>query len=409
MLFRYEVRVSGQTPLCGDWEGHAGENRLVLRLPEGKLESVCARGKLSLGETEKIFMNGYQTWTYCPEYGRLGTTRDVGPLPELLLRGLGIRSYGDYDFVPYPKGRGKTHGESWCYFREGERFRLFASLDERPGYTLFRYDAPTSTLHIERDCRGVRSDGAYPALDLFYAEGTEDEVFDAWFAAMDIECRTKEKIAGYSSWYNRYEDISAQSIREDLEGCRDQLRPGDLFQIDDGWEPAVGDWLEADEKKFPQGMKAAADEIHAAGFLSADPVGLVFVHADKYFIDFPNTGKNLLAGNLSAHRRLNDHFRYFLGGCLLCRGFFCSWLLRSGLFYRSLLCSLAGCDRFDEGFYCHNRPHPFKLCCINYSTITLCCPQQFSSCNFLVPRIGILIFDHMLSPTNHCLICFSVF
>ena len=46
MLFRYEVRVSGQTPLCGDWEVHAGENRLVLLLPEGKLESVCARGKL---------------------------------------------------------------------------------------------------------------------------------------------------------------------------------------------------------------------------------------------------------------------------------------------------------------------------------------------------------------------------
>ena len=42
MLFRYEVRVSGQTPLCGDWEVHAGENRLVLLLPEGKLESVCA-------------------------------------------------------------------------------------------------------------------------------------------------------------------------------------------------------------------------------------------------------------------------------------------------------------------------------------------------------------------------------
>ena len=75
-------------------------------------------------------------------------------------------------------------------------------------------------------------------------------------------------MAGYSSWYNRYEDISQQSIRNDLEGCRGMLQPGDLFQIDDGWEPAVGDWLEPDYLKFPDGMRQAAREIHREGFLA---------------------------------------------------------------------------------------------------------------------------------------------
>ena len=44
------------------------------------------------------------------------------------------------------------------------------------------------------------------------------------------------------------------------------LSEGDVFQIDDGWEPAVGDWLTADAKKFPKGLRGTADRIHEKGF-----------------------------------------------------------------------------------------------------------------------------------------------
>ena len=40
----------------------------------------------------------------------------------------------------------------------------------------------------------------------------------------------------------------------------------DRFQIDDGWEPKVGDWLETDTQKFPHGLKGMVQEIHASGF-----------------------------------------------------------------------------------------------------------------------------------------------
>ena len=83
---------------------------------------------------------------------------------------------------------------------------------------------------------------------------------------MGIRPRTGEHIAGYSSWYNRYENITQETIREDLQACIGKLQPGDVFQIDDGWEPFVGDWLEADRVRFPDGMKQAAQEIHDAGF-----------------------------------------------------------------------------------------------------------------------------------------------
>ena len=261
-----EIKVRDQEPVSLQTELKPGATVVAPALPAGILESVKARVRVLLAEEEKIFMNGFQTWTYSPEYNRSGYTRDIGPIPELAIRHYGLRAYGDAYFVPYPQRPGVTHGESWCYFRDGERFRLFASLDERPGYTLFRYDSSQALLTIERDCAGLRVDGEYHALDLFYAEGTEQQVFDAWFAAMNIRPRTDRPIAGYSSWYNRYEDISQQTILSDLAGCEAMLQPGDLFQIDDGWEPAVGDWLEPDYVKFPDGMKAAADLIHAKGF-----------------------------------------------------------------------------------------------------------------------------------------------
>ena len=268
MLVTYEIKLWGREPLRGEADWAGGRLLIAPELPEGVVESVTAKVRVPLNEDEKIFMNGFQTWTYSPEYTRAGFTKDIAPFPEWLIAHYGLRAYGDSYFVPYPQQTGVTHGESWCYFRNGEDFRLFASLDEEPGYTLFCNNTALDTLTIQRDCAGLRVKGAFHALDLFYAQGSEDAVFDAWFAAMGVKPRTTKPLAGYSSWYNRYEDISQQSILSDLEGCRSMLQPGDLFQIDDGWEPAVGDWLEPDYLKFPDGMGAAARAIHDSGFLA---------------------------------------------------------------------------------------------------------------------------------------------
>ena len=262
---RFEIRVRDRAQILGQRELRPGAIRIALELPPGPLEQVRAELRIPMDEDERFFVNGYQSWTHCREQGRAGSTPGIGPLPELAVRALGLRSYGDYDFVDYPRRPGLMHGESWCYLRKGERYRLLASLDERPGYTIFRYDAAQGRMEIFRDCAGVEPGGLFHAFDLFYAEGTEREVFDAWIAAMQIRPRTLEPIRGYTSWYNRYEDISQETIGRDLAGAAALLQPGDLFQIDDGWESAVGDWLEADPKKFPDGMRAQADKIHAAG------------------------------------------------------------------------------------------------------------------------------------------------
>ena len=239
---------------------------ICVPLKDAKLKKVTARAVLPCTEKTRIFHNGFQNWTYSPEYDKSGRTRGLKHLPCFLRGAFGINRYGDYHFVDYPYKKGITHGESWCYLRDGDAFRLIGSLDETPGYTLFTYRADSNELTLERDCKGLRADGEFHAFDLYFAMGTEQEVFDGWFAAMDVKPLTDKRLFGYSSWYNRYQDINDASILDDLVGAKSLLKPGDLFQIDDGWEPFVGDWLETDQKKFPNGLKAAAEAIHEAGF-----------------------------------------------------------------------------------------------------------------------------------------------
>lgn len=263
MRLDYEIRLTGGQTLRGSRELEPGENIVSLSLPEGRLEKVSGVVELPIAGEEKIFMNGYQTWTFCPEYTAEDRILPWKPLPRFLVGKFGLDRYGDYHFMDYPKERGLTHGFSYCYFRRGEEYRLFASLDERPGYTIFRYDSKAGKLSIERDCKGLACGGEFPAFQLYYAQGTEQQVFDGWFDAMGIKPRTQEKLTGYSSWYNRYENIDEESVRADLEGCAQVLRPGDLFQIDDGWQQGVGDWDCND--KFPHGLQPLVDEIHGKG------------------------------------------------------------------------------------------------------------------------------------------------
>ncbi|MCM1165542.1 MAG: alpha-galactosidase [Lachnospiraceae bacterium] len=262
----WRVEVGGQT-FNGAESISNGAVRVRCGAPKGVIGKIRAVVPHKMSAGERLFMNGYQTWTYCPEYGKNDKIRGLDHLPKFLVDKFSFDRYGDYHFVNYPNKSGRFHGFSYCYFRRGERFMLAASLDERLGYTIFRYDSVRGLLSIERDCAGVEHKGGeLPAFDLYFAEGTEQEVFDGWFSAMNVKPRTDKPLAGYSSWYNRYENITQSTIASDLEGCKTVMKRGDLFQIDDGWEPRVGDWLSPDPVKFPRDMRDIVSEIHSSGF-----------------------------------------------------------------------------------------------------------------------------------------------
>lgn len=221
--------------------------------------------EMHCNEEDKLFFNGYQTWTTSAEISPSDAFNMPSKFIQTIGRPWGTDRYGDYFFEDYSGEPGMFHGYTYFYKRSGDTYTLIGSTDETNGYTIFYYNANTGRLSIVKDAGwGADVDKSW---HLCMFEGSEDEVFDAWFKASGIKCRPAKPLAGYSSWYNRFDKINETFIMEDLEGCSTVMKPGDLFQIDDGWQTEVGDWLEHDIK-FPRGLKAAADDIHEKGFLA---------------------------------------------------------------------------------------------------------------------------------------------
>ena len=226
---------------------------------------------LTLGEdlrrADRIFLNGWQSWTDSRELPPDARMRGLRAAPRALVKKHALDGSGDYRFTDYPNKKGRLHGWSYGYVRRGDTFSLFASLGERNGFTRFVTDAARGTLTAEKEtCAREYAPGETVTLmELFLAEGAPDEVFDRWFAALGIPAPAVPKISGYTSWYRHYQDIDEGRLLSDLNGVRTCGFPFEIFQIDDGWEEKVGDWLRPDTAKFPHGMRALRDAIAGAG------------------------------------------------------------------------------------------------------------------------------------------------
>ncbi len=130
-------------------------------------------------------------------------------------------------------------------------------------------------------------------------------------------------ITGWSSWYNLYTNINKDILLDQLlktyaVATRDHL-PMRVFQIDDGFTPEMGDWLEV-KTKFPRGMKPLLDEIRAAGFVPGLWIAPFMVgNRSRLFRNHPNwvvkdreTGRPLvqmsLYGEYRWHKRSEQYY-----------------------------------------------------------------------------------------------------
>jgi len=112
-----------------------------------------------------------------------------------------------------------------------------------------------------RTLHDVRFDGAGQAT-----AADAPELLGAWAAAAgEAEgARTSAPYqVGWCSWYHYFGDITAADIATNLALAGEW--PFDVFQVDDGYQRAIGDWLETNEK-FPEGLGRLARDIGDRGF-----------------------------------------------------------------------------------------------------------------------------------------------
>ena len=215
---------------------------------------------------QKIFINGYQSWTESREYDISEIEKGPKWYNELVDKKYHIKPYGDYHYNSYSNKCGELHAYTFSYIRNSKKnIELAASLNDKNGYTIIRHFTGKKLLRIEKDCSGLVFKGNYDALNLGIYIGNEDTVFDHYFSDMNVPAPAVKKTTGWTSWYHYYENITHDIIMDNAEAFISRKIPIDVFQIDDGYQQAVGDWLITNHK-FPQGMKPLVDKIKTGGY-----------------------------------------------------------------------------------------------------------------------------------------------
>lgn len=251
-------------------------------------------------KTDRLFLNSYQSWTDSAEHEISDKMRGLNGLPKKLIEAYRFDSYGDYNFTDYTNKRGLLHGFGYAYIRRDNEYFLLGSLSERSGFTVIYFDTARNVITLEKELEGFTADGDFTAFDIAFERGDEAAVFDGYFSRMKIKKPLGKTLRGYTSWYNHYQNINEKVISDDLSALSD----ADIFQIDDGYQTAVGDWLSVDGDKFPNGMSVICDKIHEkkllsgiwlAPFVCEEKSELFKKHSDWILRD--NDGKLVKAGN----------------------------------------------------------------------------------------------------------------
>ncbi len=235
---------------------------------ELSFDEIKVTGHTCVTDDDRVFLNGYQSWTDSREAHPEEHTRGIDHIPAPVVRKYDFDKYGDYNFVNYKNRHGRFHGWTYAYVRSGERYRLFGSLSEKNGFTLIRLNTEKGKLTFRLECEGAVFGEPFRAVDIYIGEGSENEVFDRWFELMGTKQPKAKPVSGYTSWYRHYQDISEKKLEHDLEAILASGTKQDIFQIDDGYQTAVGDWLSIDKSKFPNGLGPISEKIHKSGMLS---------------------------------------------------------------------------------------------------------------------------------------------
>ena len=272
-------KADGREKICADVKNEdyeieiiksEGELKYILHpAKEMELVSFSVRTKRAMAEKEVFFVNGFQSWSTSLEVYRGETLKGVNPVSGIssFTKHLASMS-GDCQIIDDYGKAGHFHSFTYTYFRNAGSVELFGSMNERTGYTIFAVNNDDDSFTIIKDVEGAAVNGDYELLNVRIISGVYDEVFDDYFGSMNLRKPGIEHLSGYTSWYNYFQKIDEKIILRDLDGLDRVKDSVSIFQIDDGYETFVGDWLDVDPVKFPRGMKVIADKVHEKGYLA---------------------------------------------------------------------------------------------------------------------------------------------
>jgi alpha-galactosidase len=216
------------------------------------------------GDDPRMFVNGYQSWSPARTM-RLGVdqdpSRDPRPLP--LVRAALHADPG----VAQP---GELRSEQVTVLATGTAVRCigFTGGERHAGTVRARIVDGRIEVCAEAWLGGaVLESGSSLVLHSVVIEDGDDAalLLETWSARVGTAAHARVDspfVVGWCSWYEYFERVSERDLLDNL--ARADAWPFDVFQLDDGYQRAIGDWLETNER-FPSGVSGVAATIAASG------------------------------------------------------------------------------------------------------------------------------------------------
>ncbi len=204
-----------------------------------------------------VMVNGYQSWTETREFLQGEYLTNLRKRPKMITDKYHFKEYGSQAFWNMPAGQ--HLGFDYAYI-SGQEPLFIGSFNYKNAYLLIWFDEKAEKIRLQSDCEG-RTLLAGESFHLF--DYVIDEYGDDYFASFTPV--SDKKIFGYTSWYKHYQNINNEVLEASLEKIDPRMQ---LFQIDDGYETSIGDWMDIDKEKFPDGLSPIVGKIHQKGLMA---------------------------------------------------------------------------------------------------------------------------------------------
>ncbi|HEX4565190.1 MAG TPA: hypothetical protein VH138_01115 [Vicinamibacterales bacterium] len=268
-----EGSTAGLT-IARDWQGNRCRSRLInqgsqtIRVREVVLFDL----NLDFPASTPIYGESFQMLSQSG--GTLGAPKDLG-------------SYTDAKHYRIPMAEGaQTYFGAMTLSPPGAPARGLAFTSIRRFAGSFRLRASES-LQVVVDTEGLTlAPGERWELEEFVvaAGSTRDAVLAeiaARIVANHPRLRWPAPPTGWCSWYCFGARVTAQNILDNLDAIEKKLPGLTYIQIDDGYQPAMGDWLETGAA-FGGDVRKVLDEIRRRGFRPAIWVAPFIAEAESH-------------------------------------------------------------------------------------------------------------------------------
>jgi len=243
----------------------------------GKARGRLGRIEVFRGRAPREFLlNNWQSW------GPFQKMRPGERHPDIEKV---MRKYSRYVFTPVPEVFSKGLVSDYFIAWPGQLAGFLSSRlahpyfaiegDELAGYleyfdTLFDEPIPLEPLiFLQNGFEDAGSGGPSPVTPESPVEGLLEEYAD--LAATENSSRVPaQNPVGWSSWYQYFANLQWEDIEKNLRLAR-EVYPFAVFQVDDGFEKDIGDWLTAKDgfRPLPELARLISGQGFAAGIWTA--------------------------------------------------------------------------------------------------------------------------------------------